>query len=185
MPASDLFNGPADAEFRLRNTYIVVGKTPYLIKDVSPYPGFKKAVLLLMDVCSGVHREAPLCRLPLRAMYDCPHGYLRGVWYSRGTPRHRFQGITNSSFYGLYEEDVILGYSGDVGDLLLNLLSQPRVASRKKSRGIVTRDVYIRESGTVLVRGLPVGEYNAGKLETSLELPSYYLELLRNARITV
>jgi hypothetical protein len=186
MPASDLFLGPGDAEFRLLDTYIIVGRVPYKVLEVIGSPFAFETQIGIHNIETGSHQRVRLDRLPTRAMYDCPHGYRNGVWYSRGTARCRYQGITASAMWARNKDGSISqGCYEPLENLLPALLKQPRVAPRKITKGIVTRDVFIQSSGLVLVRGIAVGRYDEGRLDTPLNLPSHYLELLRNARITV
>lgn len=188
MSAADLFKDCHDVEFRLKGTYIMIGREAYYVRQVYPDgPIAGRALLVLNDFKDNL-KEIRLEQLPLRTMTACPYGYYNGTWYARGPSRNRYQGITGSDFWCVYENGAIENCGvGNVKPLLQELPRQPRTRRPgKKLQGAVTRDVFIGSDGKVLIRGRHRGEYAGNAtIKPRTELSPLSLQLLNNARLSV
>ena len=188
MSAADLFKNVSDVEFRLTNTFIMIGKEPYYVRQVinnGVTQDVKEAVLRLTDR-EGGERLVPLRRLPLRAMSASPCGYSDGQWVARGPARHRFQGMTHSSFWAVRDDGRLAFHATDnVFSTLKELASQPKTRrSKKQVNGALTRDVFVDSMGRVLVRGVHRGDIAGANLVKPLgEILPLTRRLLENAQL--
>ncbi len=188
MSAADLFNAPYDAEFRLKNTFIMVGRTPYFIRNVFADGGKTEDTILVLQDMKDEETNVKLGWLPLTSMTACPSGYYDGCWYTRGPARHRYQGITNLSFWSVMPNGAIeAGGVGNCKKLLKELPLQPRTRRPgKRPSGALTRDVFVCPSGRVLIRGRLRGEYLGENLIKPLgELSPLSNILLNNAKLGI
>ncbi len=190
MSAADLFRDAHDVSFRLLKTHIVIGKKPFKIVDCiskSHYNLVQDVSLHLIDD-KGKIIEVPLHNLPLSSMTSCPYGYFNERWYARGPARHRYQGITSSSLWGI-DPDGRINLEGvyDVMHTLAELVKQPRIRpASKRPQGILTRDVKITSDKEVHVRGRKIGHYiKDNVVEAEIPLTDLSKYLLSNARLEV
>ena len=166
MPASDLFSSSSDAHFRLYNTHIVIGRAAAHVIDVqrgddkdTPEAAIIHLRFNKTDRCKVVQ----MGMLPLRAMTDCPSGYVDEKWVSRGPVRHRYQGLTMGSFWfrdafgGIEQNDVL-----DVPRMLEALLPQRRQKAKSTSIRLgkpLTNRILVTRDKLVLACGEAIGEY--------------------------
>lgn len=192
MPASDLFKDTADADFRLRNTYLVIGNNYYqvcAVKNIDTYSMSIKKTALILQNSRGILVEALLSRLPLSAMYAAPSGYFDGGWITRGPARHKYQGLTKDSFWLIRPDLSVNPYYCDMHlpKLFNKLLSQPRRRAKgARAKGVLTRDIFIGQDKTVYSRGEAIGLYSGkNRLELFSPVTSQTEELLTNARLKI
>lgn len=188
MSAADLFKDRYDVEFRLKGTWIMIGRHPYFVRNVLSDSGYPEDTCLFLNNLKDEEINVQLGRLPLNAMTSCPSGYFEGIWYSRGPDRNRYQGITGSSLWSVYP-DGSLGTDG-VGNcrkVLKELSMQPRTRRPgKRPSGIITRDVYIGTAGQVLVRGRVRGKYlGENTVKPLTEINPLTQTLLENAKLEI
>lgn len=188
MSAADLFKDPFDVEFRLKGTWIMVGRNPYFVKSISaPTVNVKDAFLNMIDLKDDDY-SVPLSKLPLSSMYACPHGYYEGTFYARGPARHRYQGITSQSFWAIMPN----GYIEPCGlnsckRILKELSVQPRTRRPgKRPSGILTRDVMIDSGMNVYVRGRLRAKYTEKNIVTPVsEISPVTEQFLKNAKLSL
>lgn len=188
MSAADLFKNAYDVDFRLNNTWLMIGKEPYYVRGTAAETNDAAETRLILVGGKNKEQLVRLGSLPLRAMTACPHGYFLGSWVARGPARHRFQGITRSSFWSVLPQGGIQYFGvDDCGDLLYRLANQPRIRPQgKRASGVLTRDVYINEGGQVFVRGRLRGHYTShNRMEPCTEILPIVNQLLTNARLEV
>lgn len=187
MPASDLFKDTEDAEFRLRGTYLVIGRDFYSVKQVimNPFsPEVSMSSLFMVDSRENEH-IIQLGRLPLWTMTYCPWGWDSGIWYCRGPARHRYQGITPSSLWGFQGDRAMSGGVDNIRRVLRTLLMQPKTRRPgKKLQGVLTRDVMLDAGGCIHVRGVYVGDHiGQGVVRPNNEPDPVTMRLLDNAKL--
>lgn len=196
MSAADLFRDRYDVEFRLKNTYIVVGRKPFRVKDVGCL-GFdgtsvSSTALYLQDIKNNI-TEVLLRRLPLSSMMRCPWGYYQGCWVARGPARNRFQGITGTSFWRVSAEgDATALGAVDAGDVLEQITPQPAIRALEliprneyDAEAVLTRDVMV-DMGRVYLRGRLMGRMiEPDVIETRVQMTDLMKQLLANARLRV
>lgn len=188
MSAADLFNAPYDAEFRLKGTYILIGRTPYYVRNVVPDGAKIENTILVLQDMKDEETNVRLGQLPLNSMTACPSGYCEGMWHARGPARHRYQGITSSSFWVVMPNGMVeTGAVAHVKKLMKELPLQPRTRRPgKRPSGALTRDVFVGPGGQVLIRGRLRGEYLGENLIKPLgDLSPLSQTLLNNAKLGV
>lgn len=190
MSAADLFKDIHDVDFRLRGTMIVVGRSVFNVDQISSsgYGGSAEDAILCMTDMDGDPVKVPLKSLPLHAMTYCPSGYDEGIWFCRGPARHRYQGITSMSLWGVYDNGRILSEGvGGLRKLLMKLSVQPKTRRPgKRAQGILTRDVMIRPDSSVLVQGIIRAEHIGDSHVKLLEEPDpMTMRYLDNAKLSV
>lgn len=187
MSAADLFKNSYDVEFRLKGTWIMIGRDPYYIHMVHPKGSTDPATCILkLEDLKGEEHNVELGKLPLTAMTACPWGYYDGIFYARGPARHRFQGITGSSFWAIMPNGAIdTGGVGNPKTLLKQLPLQPRTRRPgKRPSGAVTRDVFINGQNYVMVRGIIRAQYVGKNIIKPLgEISPMVEQLLKNAKL--
>lgn len=188
MSAADLFKDAWDAEFRLKGTFIMVGKKPYFVRNVMAVGGSDTATaLLILSDDKDDEFHVALGRLPLSAMTACPQGYHDGVWYTRGPARHRYQGITGSSFWAVMHNGVVDPCGTGNTQRLLSLLARQPKKRRpgKRPTGILTKDVYIEPgSNRVLIQGRHRAMYEGRNLIKPIgEISPIHKKFLDNAKL--
>ena len=188
MSAADLFKDPYDVEFRLKGTYIMIGRDPYFVRQVyADGPKVENTGLHLFDM-KDEDRTIRIGKLPLQTMTACPHGYFEGAFWARGPARHRWQGINGSSFWCVHSDGLIdpCGH-GNCKKLLRELSIQPRTRRvGKRPQGILTRDVMIDNKSRVLVRGRHRANYiDNNRIEPVTEISPITQQLLDNAKLSI
>lgn len=183
MSAADLFANSYDVEFRLQNTWIVVGKMPLFIRSVGGHPVVAKVILGCRDL-QGREYAIPLGKLPLSAMTNCPWGYCEGMWFAHGPARHRFQGLKQWSFWVVMMDGSMRGndYVG-VEYLLPSIINQPAVNTKPVTtqRGVITRDVSVTMDDYVLIRGVIRGKYSRNRVLLDPKTPNFLRGFLDRA----
>ena len=186
MSAIELFKDERDADFRLRNTFLVIGREPYHVSSVRG--DCLEDCHLILHNSKDEEFCVPLHKLPLSAMTACPRGYESGYWWTRGPARNRFQGITGSSLWYI-EKDGQVNSEGSSNTtcfrILKSLLSQPRSRRPGKlSAGILTKDVMIDPNNHVLIQGRIKGSYiGADMVKPFVNLSDMSLQFLKNAKL--
>src|SRR5690606_10703028 len=131
----ELFLDANDASFRLLDTWIMIGRKPFLVAEVRP-EGYNPRVMTKILGCfwdkayEGLapSQEFWLERLSVLTMFACPRGYYRDTWISRGPSRNRFQGIKRSALWGLTRHsEYVPAPEIPIGELLYGLANQPKI----------------------------------------------------------
>lgn len=188
MSAADLFKDGFDAEFRLKNTFIMIGRTPYLVAAVYADGKIENTALSLININNMEDLSVRLGRLPLHTMFDCPSGYFEGLWWTRGPARHRYQGINASTLWAVMPNGLIeTGGTGGIKQVLKTLSTQPRTRRPgKRPQGVLTRDVFIDTNNRVMIRGRYRANYVANDTVRGFtEISPLSKQLLDNAKLSL